>query len=299
MNIDWLEDFTALAEAENFSRAAERRNVTQPAFSRRIRAFEEWLGTSLFVRGGQKITLTRAGDAIRAEAEAILRAALRLRRIARECAVGEEATLHFAATHSLSFSFFPGWIKRYAPFLGRTSINLISDTMAACEAALVQGQVQFLLCHDSPAAPSRFRDTGFSSHAVGTDTLSPYAAADGRRKPVCDLDDASRPARWLQYSPESGFCRMMQGHAKVAACMAASAPGFTSRLATVLLSVATDGQGVAWLPASLAAAAVEQGRLVRAGCGEWDIPVVVRLFLRKDEKSEAALALWREITLSR
>ena len=140
MDLDWLEDFTALAETGNFSRAAERRHVTQPAFSRRIRAFEEWLGVPLFVRGGQKVTLTRAGEEIRAEAEAMLRAMLRLRRVARECAVDETPTLHFAATHSLSFSFFPGWIKQYAQVLARSAINLVSDTMAACEAALVQGQ---------------------------------------------------------------------------------------------------------------------------------------------------------------
>lgn len=296
MDLDWLEDFTALAETENFSRAAERRHVTQPAFSRRIRAFEEWLGVPLFVRGRQKVTLTRAGEEIRAEAEAMLRAMLRLRRLARECAGDETATLHFAATHSLSFSFFPGWIKKYAQVLDRSAINLVSDTMAACEAALVQGQVQFLLCHDSPAAPSRFRDKGFASLAVGTDTLSPYAAPDKDGNPAYSLGAfPCNPARWLQYSPESGFSRMMHGHAAVAACMAASAPGFTSRLARVLLSVARDGQGIAWLPASLAEPAVAQGALVRAGGAEWDIPMVIRLFQRRDERNQAARALWREI----
>ncbi|MCB2102451.1 MAG: LysR family transcriptional regulator, partial [Rhodobacterales bacterium] len=37
MELSWLEDFVALAETGSFSRAAERRNLTQPAFSRRIR----------------------------------------------------------------------------------------------------------------------------------------------------------------------------------------------------------------------------------------------------------------------
>jgi len=36
-----------LAERRNFSRAAEARHVTQPAFSRRIRALEDWVGTPL------------------------------------------------------------------------------------------------------------------------------------------------------------------------------------------------------------------------------------------------------------
>ena len=37
MDLDWLKDFLALAEQKNFSRAADARNVSQPAFSRRIR----------------------------------------------------------------------------------------------------------------------------------------------------------------------------------------------------------------------------------------------------------------------
>ena len=51
MDLDWLKDFLALAELKTFSRAADARNVTQPAFSRRIRALEDWIGAPLFVRG--------------------------------------------------------------------------------------------------------------------------------------------------------------------------------------------------------------------------------------------------------
>jgi DNA-binding transcriptional LysR family regulator len=46
MDLDWLKDFLVLAEKRNFSRAADARNVTQPAFSRRIRALEDWIGTA-------------------------------------------------------------------------------------------------------------------------------------------------------------------------------------------------------------------------------------------------------------
>ena len=58
MDLDWLKDFLTLAEQKTFSRAADVRNVTQPAFSRRIRALEDWTGTPLFVRGAQGTTLT-------------------------------------------------------------------------------------------------------------------------------------------------------------------------------------------------------------------------------------------------
>lgn len=45
MDLGLLEDFLELARELNFSRAAEKRNTTQPAFSRRIRALEEAVET--------------------------------------------------------------------------------------------------------------------------------------------------------------------------------------------------------------------------------------------------------------
>jgi hypothetical protein len=37
VNLIWLDDFLVLADTGNFSRAADERHLTQPAFSRRIR----------------------------------------------------------------------------------------------------------------------------------------------------------------------------------------------------------------------------------------------------------------------
>ena len=44
MELKWLEDFASIVETRSFSRSAQLRHVSQPAFSRRIRALEDWLG---------------------------------------------------------------------------------------------------------------------------------------------------------------------------------------------------------------------------------------------------------------
>lgn len=60
MQLEWLEDFIELARTRSLSRAAEIRCVTHPAFGRRIRALEEWVGSSLIERK-QPLSLTPSG----------------------------------------------------------------------------------------------------------------------------------------------------------------------------------------------------------------------------------------------
>lgn len=62
LELKWLEDFIALAGTRSFSQAAEKRFVTQPAFSRRIRSLEDALGLTLVNRQRTPVELTEAGQ---------------------------------------------------------------------------------------------------------------------------------------------------------------------------------------------------------------------------------------------
>src|SRR3954454_18397498 len=147
MELRWLEDFLALAEQRTFARAAAMRRITQPAFGRRIRALEEWLGTRLFVRSAQGAVLTPAGKFLRAPAEELTRNLYQLRQATLEVADREASTLSVAATHSLSFMFFPSWIRNHVLFGTLGPVNLISDTLEACEDIMLRGEADVLLCH--------------------------------------------------------------------------------------------------------------------------------------------------------
>ncbi|MET1026765.1 MAG: LysR family transcriptional regulator [Dongiaceae bacterium] len=291
MDLTWLEDYLALAEKLNFSRAAEARNVTQPAFSRRIRALEEWAGTPLFVRTTHGVSLTAAGEHFRGHAEALVRNLHQLRRETLEVADGKSAALSFAATHALSFTFFPKWIRRHEHIAGLGAINLISDSMQACEQIMLRGDASFLLCHYHRDAHSRFEPEQFASVIVGTDTLVPLTAPDGKGRARWSLAGADR-ARYLAYSAESGLGRIISASSTAADQITALDQVFTSHLAATLLSMARSGDGIAWLPRTLAEQDIEAGRLVEAGPAAMAIPVDIRLFRPAARLSPAAETLW-------
>ena len=61
-----IEAFLNIVQHGSFSAAAEKLYVTQPALGRRIRALEEELGYTLFVRnkGVRHVELTKQGQAL-------------------------------------------------------------------------------------------------------------------------------------------------------------------------------------------------------------------------------------------
>ncbi|SIS48155.1 LysR family transcriptional regulator [Salimicrobium flavidum] len=67
-----LEVFVTVAETENFSRAAERLHMTQPAVSQYIKALEKSMEARLFDRSNKYVRLTQAGDVVYHHAKEIL-----------------------------------------------------------------------------------------------------------------------------------------------------------------------------------------------------------------------------------
>ena len=72
MDIRILRYFLTVAKEQNFTRAAEQLNITQPTLSRQLAALEEELGTPLFIRGSRSITLTEAGILLKRRALEII-----------------------------------------------------------------------------------------------------------------------------------------------------------------------------------------------------------------------------------
>lgn len=300
LDLEWLEDFLALAEMGNFSRAAQARAIAQPAFSRHIRALEEWVGVALIDRSAQPAALTPAGECFQPLIETLL-ANLQAARIKARAAHDMAAVgLRIAATNALSLTVFPRWLSGMESQLRLGSILTMSDSLNACEDLMLQRRVQFVLCHGHAEAPNRLDELKYPSLQLGRDVLIPVsvpAHPDRPQLPMhCIASNAQVPI--LVYGGASGLGRIMR------ACLRQRIPEpeaeigsgfltvFTGQYAVLLKTMALEGRGVAWLPQSLILEELGSGKLLRAAESEWDVPVEIRFYRQHAAMTQTAESLW-------
>jgi LysR family transcriptional regulator, hypochlorite-specific transcription factor HypT len=293
VDTSWLADLQALAETLNFSRAAELRNITQPAFGRRIRSLEDWCGMSLVDRSTHRLKLTAAGEIMLGTADDVTR---RLERARRELEQSRAASavLTFAATHALSFQFFPGWIQALGPAASTMPIRLLSDNMDECERIMLDRRSQFLLCHHAPDVEGKLPARDFRHIELATDRLIPVTGKDLAGEPLHRLPGTpQKPVAGIAFDATSGMGRILRSSLTRWGDELHMETVFTSDLAMVLKALACDGKGVAWIPESLAADEMgPDGRLIRAGGEQWAIDVKVSLFRPRARMAEMAETFW-------
>jgi LysR family transcriptional regulator, hypochlorite-specific transcription factor HypT len=280
----WLEDFVVLAETRSFSRAAQLRHITQPAFSRRIQALEAWLGLDLLQRTSYPPTLTAAGESFYAHAQDLLNRIGSLRADVAEQPSATRDVVGFALPHTLSLSFFPRWLAevqaqratqgRAAPLLSRARVGNVLDVVLW----LVEGGCDLLICYHHPQQPVQLDPERYDMLTLDVERLAPYCARAPDGRPRFDLPGKSqRPVPYLAYTASAYLGRMTE----LAIAAGRSRPHlrrvFDTDMAEGLKQMALAGHGVAFLPDSIAAAERSAQRLVRLE-GGWEVEMQIRAY---------------------
>lgn len=107
-----LRYFEAVAEELNFTRAARRLNIAQPALSQQIRQLEVHLRTTLFVRT-PRVELTAAGAAFLTAARRALTQVQHAAAIAERVGAGRRAVLHVGLASAGSMTAFPKAVRTF------------------------------------------------------------------------------------------------------------------------------------------------------------------------------------------
>ena len=171
MELKWLEDLLMLFEEKSISRAALRRHVTQPAYSRRIRQLEQWLGVGLVDRSTKPIKIRNTALALEDEVRDLVNQFYAMRNRVHESS--ERVT--FVAQHTLAISRFPVLIREIKQQLPESSYRVVPANYEECE-ALFYNEADLLLCYQTPQRHFDFSLKTVRKLELGQDRLIPVAS---------------------------------------------------------------------------------------------------------------------------
>lgn len=113
LEIKWLHDIVALEECRSFTLAAEKRNISQSSFSRRIQAIEASIGFEIFDRNTNPLQLTTQGKGFIVYARNLLDDIyFQIDRI--KGVDNTKQRINIAAAHSLSVFLLPEFISQFS-----------------------------------------------------------------------------------------------------------------------------------------------------------------------------------------
>jgi DNA-binding transcriptional LysR family regulator len=259
MRIDWLDDLIALLDSGGVADAARLRNVTQPAFSRRIKVLEDVLGIEIINRSVKP----SGPSAILRDRETELRKLASDQRLLLADMRQEQASggrqLVIASQHAITTSMGPQIINRIAE-PNRTHIRLRSANRDECETFLIRRQADISLTYRIASDPAADLPSFLAEMVIGSETLIP----------VCGTESS----RWLLKRFETGNLQVIGYPADVflgSAVRRHVFPRLSDRcditivtetgLSTAALQLAQSGLGVAWVPGALAQPPLTRGDL--------------------------------------
>lgn len=294
MQVKWLEDFVALAQARSFSRAAELRHVTHPAFGRRIRALEQWAGAPLVDRGGPPVRLTAAGESLLAYAQHAVQAMAQARDDLRGTAGRGEALVTLVTGRTLARTMAADWLARVKASLAGGRVRVRTGSMAETLKRFERGEGDFMLTYHHPLVAVRLSSSQYLQRTVAHDRLVPVGRVNAQGKPAFSFG-GRQPAAYLAYAETLALGQLVRDHLANHAHAPKLREVIECDSADALLEYALKGLGVAWLPWSMAVGECKAKRLAPLGGKALEIGFEVRMVRPKRRLAPLAEALWLTI----
>ncbi len=256
MELKWLEDLLALLEEKSVTQAAQRRYITQPAYSRRIKQLEDWLGLEIVDRSTKPVTIRTTGLAMENEVRDLVNRFYALRNKVHE----SQNRITFVVQHTLAVSSFPKLIRLVNQSSPETSYRVIPANNDDCESLFLK-EGGLLLCYQSRNSLINFSDSSIIKTKLANDNLLPVAS----KELISNLGtiDTGMKLPILMY-PKGGFLAdslansclpdVIRDYRIELICESA----FSASLKEMVLG----GMGIAWLAKTLIETELKLGELV-------------------------------------
>jgi len=256
MRLEWIDDILAVLDSGSLARAAEKRSLTQSAFTRRVRLIEDSIGTELFDRRRKPVTLLPGVEALAPELRDL---SLRLRKLRYRLKTATSQTggaISFACQHAITTTVSPLIVR--ALTLGRdASVRVRSCNQDECIMLLLAGEVGFVVMYSLPGEKLAHFARAFEDMILGNDPLIPVCTPPLRDAALSNqIPVISYPADVFlgQVFERNIAPRLRQGVNVVSKAETA--------LTLAAYEFALGGIGIAWLPRSLVADSLAKGKLI-------------------------------------
>lgn len=293
MDSRWLLDFLTLAETGNFTQAAKLRNVSQAAFSRRIKTLESRLRITLIDRTASPTRLTADGELFREQAAEIVQQIADARLSVSAAEVVRRKQVRVALVYSLASGALPAWWSLWQAKAGPDIVfSVVSGNLPDSVAALMTGNADLLVCLQAAHTPVTLAADQYDHVPIGQETIAPYVAAShfGQWQTAFPGSKA-RPLPLLMYTRKSSFSRVVETIIEAAPQKLIGRIAFEAETSSVLRAMAIAGHGVAWLPECVANEAAP-GALRRIEANGWNAKLNIVAYRDKHAGSAALERLW-------
>lgn len=280
--LDWddLRYFLAIARHGRLAAAARALGVEHTTVGRRLNALEAAIGVPLFHRTAAGHLLTRMGERVLVEAEAMERAAQALSETSSSAADRIEGRVRVAMIESFAVT----WLAPHLPQLrARHPLLHLEVLTAAKQLDLSRGEAELAVRTPRPAqrelAAVRLGSSGFTLYAVSTVAARlPDGHLDGEPP-----DLGEQPL--LVYSPDVAFLQKATWFRHL---LARSRIGLSTNSTLALLAAARCGLGVAVLPEFVARHEPQLLRVTKREVSRHEAWLVTHPDFRRDPLVRAA-----------
>lgn len=141
MDLRQLRVFVEVARQENFTRAAERLHVAQPAISISIRKLEEELELTLLNRQEKRVTLTAEGETLLGHAERILEGCAAATAEMSELRGLQSGEVRIGIPPMMSSYYFPEIIRQFRERFPKLKLSVNGEGAASIQRMISRGEI--------------------------------------------------------------------------------------------------------------------------------------------------------------
>ncbi|EPL08826.1 LysR family transcriptional regulator [Pseudomonas sp. CF161] len=241
----WL--FLAVAEEQNFGRAAKRLGMSQPPLSEQIQVLEQALKVTLFDRSRRGARLTPVGAAILPAVRKFAEQLERLELAVEEAVAGQSGMLTIGAISTAMFDVLPGLIEQLKSQYPHLSVSVREIDSVEAIPALEAGDIDLAFARLDGDLGAAVQSLPLTEDRLMVALPGDHPLASRKRISLSSL--ATEPLVMFSRKVSPVYFDNL-----IATCRAS---GFSPRVLHEVRSVASQiafvscGQGIALVPASL------------------------------------------------